>query len=84
MPTTIPEPYADLRSRDSKAFAFFAAARTDGRSRSPRSGLTGDGTNLRINTALRWPRAYLHWARMAVTVYHGLAYSRGKLGAILE
>jgi hypothetical protein len=33
---------------------------------------------------LQRPGIYLRWARMAVYVYHGLAYSRGKLGALLD
>jgi coenzyme F420-reducing hydrogenase beta subunit len=30
------------------------------------------------------PEVYSRWARLALTVYHGLAYSRGKLGALLD
>jgi hypothetical protein len=33
---------------------------------------------------IRRPRVYLRWARLALTGYHGLAYSRGRLGDILE
>jgi coenzyme F420-reducing hydrogenase beta subunit len=33
---------------------------------------------------IRQPRVYILWARMAVIIYHGLAYSRGKLGAMLD
>jgi hypothetical protein len=33
---------------------------------------------------IRRPGVYIRWARLAVTVYHALAYSRGKLGAILD
>lgn len=32
----------------------------------------------------QWPRLYTCWARMLLIVYHGLAYSRGKLGRMLE
>jgi coenzyme F420-reducing hydrogenase beta subunit len=32
----------------------------------------------------RRPQIYLRWARAAVAVYHGLAYSRGKLGELIE
>lgn len=30
------------------------------------------------------PQLYVRWARTALTVYHGLAYSRGRLGALVE
>ncbi|HUS13523.1 MAG TPA: Coenzyme F420 hydrogenase/dehydrogenase, beta subunit C-terminal domain [Chloroflexia bacterium] len=30
------------------------------------------------------PALYIRWAGMALTIYHGLAYSQGKLGAFLE
>jgi coenzyme F420-reducing hydrogenase beta subunit len=33
---------------------------------------------------LRRPAIYLWWARMAVIVYHALAYSRGKLGRLID
>ena len=33
---------------------------------------------------IRRPRFYLRWARTVLTGYHGLAYSRGRLGAIIE
>lgn len=33
---------------------------------------------------LRRPQLYTRWAWLSLTVYHGLAYSRGKLGAITE
>jgi coenzyme F420-reducing hydrogenase beta subunit len=33
---------------------------------------------------IRRPRFYIRWARMALTGYHGLAYSRGRLGEIIE
>ena len=32
----------------------------------------------------RRPDLYIRWARWAVTIYHGLAYSRGKLGELVE
>jgi coenzyme F420-reducing hydrogenase beta subunit len=31
-----------------------------------------------------WPRFYIRWAWMSLTLYHGLAYSRGKLGEMIE
>lgn len=37
-----------------------------------------------VARTLRAPRLYLSWARLAVTLYHGLAYSRGRLGALLD
>jgi coenzyme F420-reducing hydrogenase beta subunit len=33
---------------------------------------------------MRRPGVYIRWARLAVSIYHGPAYARGKLGAILE
>lgn len=30
------------------------------------------------------PQLYIRWGWLAVMIYHGLAYSRGKLGALLE
>lgn len=33
---------------------------------------------------LRLPALYLTWARAALACYHGLAYSRGKLGGIVD
>jgi coenzyme F420-reducing hydrogenase beta subunit len=32
---------------------------------------------------IRRPPFYIRWARLALTVYHALAYARGRLGAIL-
>jgi hypothetical protein len=33
---------------------------------------------------IRRPRLYIRWARLALTGYHGLAYSRGRLGALID
>jgi coenzyme F420-reducing hydrogenase beta subunit len=33
---------------------------------------------------LRRPQLYVRWARASVALYHGLAYSRGRVGAIVE
>ncbi|MGE3541889.1 MAG: Coenzyme F420 hydrogenase/dehydrogenase, beta subunit C-terminal domain [Candidatus Tectimicrobiota bacterium] len=33
---------------------------------------------------LRQPHLYIRWARLALSVYHGLAYARGKLGTLLQ
>jgi coenzyme F420-reducing hydrogenase beta subunit len=38
----------------------------------------------RFARLIRWPGFYIRWARLVLTVYHGLAYSRGKLGAAIE
>lgn len=51
MPTTIPEPYADLMRRDKKAFAFLATARKDGRPQVTPVWFDWDGTHFLINTA---------------------------------
>lgn len=37
----------------------------------------------RLARALRWQWLYLAWARGVVVLYHGVAYSRGRLGAVL-
>lgn len=51
MPTTIPEPYADLMKPEKKAFAFLATARKDGRPQVTPVWFAWDGTHLLINTA---------------------------------
>jgi hypothetical protein len=33
---------------------------------------------------LQRPRIYIAWAQLALGVYHGFAYSRGRLGALLD
>jgi hypothetical protein len=33
---------------------------------------------------LHKPRIYIRWASMALTLYHGLAYSRGRLGKLID
>lgn len=33
---------------------------------------------------LRWPALYMRWARAGLDVYQGLAYSRGKVGRIVD
>jgi hypothetical protein len=38
----------------------------------------------RLARSIRWPGLYIGWARLALTIYHGLAYSRGRLGALIE
>lgn len=37
----------------------------------------------RFARLIRRPSLYIRWARLALTIYHGLAYSRGKLGALI-
>jgi coenzyme F420-reducing hydrogenase beta subunit len=38
----------------------------------------------RLARALRWPQLYFAWGRAALAAYHGLAYSRGRLGALVD
>jgi coenzyme F420-reducing hydrogenase beta subunit len=38
----------------------------------------------RLARALRWPALYLAWGRAALAAYHGLAYSRGRLGRLVD
>jgi len=38
----------------------------------------------RLARLIRRPGLYIRWARLALTIYHGLAYSRGKLGVIID
>lgn len=33
---------------------------------------------------LNWPTLYLRWARAVLTVYHGLTYSRGPVGRMMD
>ena len=33
---------------------------------------------------LHWPALYIGWGRLALTLYHGLAYSRGRTGALID
>lgn len=37
-----------------------------------------------IARLVRQPKLYISWARIALTVYHALAYSRGRLGKLIE
>jgi hypothetical protein len=45
---------------------------------------SGSHRVFRLARRLRRPQLYVRWAGLSLTVYHGLAYSRGKLGALLE
>lgn len=38
----------------------------------------------RLARALRWPLLYVAWGRTAVGLYHGLAYSRGRIGRLVD
>ncbi|MET0250729.1 MAG: Coenzyme F420 hydrogenase/dehydrogenase, beta subunit C-terminal domain [Novosphingobium sp.] len=38
----------------------------------------------RVARALRRPAIYIAWGRMTVTAYHGIAYSRGRLGTLID
>jgi hypothetical protein len=38
----------------------------------------------RLARALHWPGLYFAWGRAALAAYHGLAYSRGRLGRIVD
>jgi len=37
-----------------------------------------------LGRALHWPGLYIGWARAAVRLYHALAYSRGRLGTLVD
>jgi coenzyme F420-reducing hydrogenase beta subunit len=38
----------------------------------------------RFSCVLRWPGLYHCWGRLVVRVYHGLAYSRGRVGSLID
>jgi hypothetical protein len=38
----------------------------------------------RFARLIRRPGLYIRWARLALAIYHGLAYSRGWLGAMID
>lgn len=38
----------------------------------------------RLARALHWPALYIRWGRAALAAYHGLAYSRGRLGRVVD
>lgn len=38
----------------------------------------------RLARLIRRPSLYIRWARLALMIYHGLAYSRGRLGAMID
>ncbi|MGX2039322.1 Coenzyme F420 hydrogenase/dehydrogenase, beta subunit C-terminal domain [Methylocaldum sp. MU1018] len=38
----------------------------------------------RLARSIRRPELYVRWARLASTIYHALAYSRGRLGAMID
>jgi coenzyme F420-reducing hydrogenase beta subunit len=39
---------------------------------------------MRLARGLGWPRLYLIWAQAALSTYHGVAYGRGRIGALLR
>lgn len=38
----------------------------------------------RLADTLRWPGLYIAWGRLALAAYHGLAYSRGRFGRLVD
>ena len=44
----------------------------------------GSHRAFRLSRALHWPGLYIRWGRLALATYHGLAYSRGRLGAWVD
>jgi coenzyme F420-reducing hydrogenase beta subunit len=38
----------------------------------------------RLSRALHWPGLYIGWGRAALGAYHGLAYSRGRVGKLVD
>jgi hypothetical protein len=38
----------------------------------------------RLARRLRWPGLYIRWARAVLGLYHGVAYSRGRFGMLIE
>ena len=44
----------------------------------------GSHRTFRLSRALHLPRLYIAWGRAALSAYHGLAYSRGQLGKLVD
>lgn len=44
----------------------------------------GSHRAFRLARALHWPGLYIRWGRAALSAYHGLAYSRGRLGKLVD
>jgi coenzyme F420-reducing hydrogenase beta subunit len=38
----------------------------------------------RLAQALHWPALYIRWGQAALATYHGLAYSRGRVGKLVD
>jgi coenzyme F420-reducing hydrogenase beta subunit len=43
-----------------------------------------EGLAYRLARALHWPSLYFAWGRAALAIYHGLAYSRGRVGRLVD
>ncbi|RYG87378.1 coenzyme F420 hydrogenase, partial [bacterium] len=44
----------------------------------------GSNRMFHLARVLHWPGLYVRWARLALGAYHAFAYSRGKLGALVD
>jgi len=44
----------------------------------------GSHRAFRLAQALHWPALYIRWGRAALAAYHGVAYSRGRVGQIVD
>lgn len=44
----------------------------------------GSHRAFRLSRALHWPGLYIGWGKAALATYHGLAYSRGRLGKLVD
>ena len=44
----------------------------------------GSHRAFRLSRALHWPALYIRWGQAALAAYHGLAYSRGRVGKLVD
>ncbi|MEW9855380.1 Coenzyme F420 hydrogenase/dehydrogenase, beta subunit C-terminal domain [Novosphingobium sp. M1R2S20] len=44
----------------------------------------GSHRAFRLARAVHWPELYIRWGRAALSAYHGLAYSRGRIGKMVD
>jgi coenzyme F420-reducing hydrogenase beta subunit len=44
----------------------------------------GSHRAFRLSRALHWPALYIRWGQAALAAYHGLAYSRGRVGKFVD
>ncbi|MET1756642.1 Coenzyme F420 hydrogenase/dehydrogenase, beta subunit C-terminal domain [Novosphingobium sp. RD2P27] len=44
----------------------------------------GSHRAFRLARALHWPAVYIRWGQAALSAYHGLAYSRGRVGKLVD